>query len=273
MMIDYLNKFRIDNKTAFVIGGLGLIGKEISRAYAMGGAKVVILDIKKKEGKIFEKKMQSLGYNLSYIYFDCSKTNNLEKNFFKISKNFGKPDIFTNCSYPQTKDWSKNSFDKITYSSLRKNIDIHLNSYTWLAKLAAEIMVKKKNPGSIIQLSSIYGLVGQDTNIYKNTKMKENLSYSVIKGGIINLTRQMASYYGKFNIRVNSICPGAIKGHVAGLKLKQDSNFIKQYSKRTPLNRIGTAEEVASVALFLSSDAASYITGSTILVDGGKTSI
>ena len=96
-------------------------------------------------------------------------------------------------------------------------------------------MVKNKVSGSIIQLSSIYGLVGQDTNIYKSTKMKENLSYSVIKGGIINLTRQMASYYGKFNIRVNSICPGAIKGHVAGLQLKQDSNFIKQYSKTTPL--------------------------------------
>ena len=273
MMSNYLHKFRLDKKSAYVIGGLGLIGKEISKAYAMAGAKVIILDVKKKEGILFEKKMQNLGYKLKYIYFDCSKTKNLEKNFLKILRNCGKPNIFTNCSYPRTKDWSKNSFDKITYNSLRKNIDIHLNSYIWLAKLVAERMVKNKDSGSIIQLSSIYGLVGQDTNIYKNTKMKENLSYSVIKGGIINLTRQMASYYGKFNIRVNSICPGAIKGHVAGLQLKQDSNFIKQYSKTTPLKRMGNAEEVASVALFLASDAASYITGSTILVDGGKTAI
>ena len=134
-------------------------------------------------------------------------------------------------------------------------------------------MVKNKIAGSIIQLSSIYGLVGQDQNVYENTEIKENLSYSVIKGGIINLTRQMASYYGKFNIRVNSLCPGGIEGHIAGVKSNQDLNFIKQYSKKTPLKRLGKSEEVASVALFLSSEAASYVTGSTLIVDGGITSI
>jgi len=143
----------------------------------------------------------------------------------------------------------------------------------WLAKLVAENMVKNKIAGSIIQLSSIYGLVGQDQNVYENTEIKENLSYSVIKGGIINLTRQMASYYGKFNIRVNSLCPGGIEGHIAGVKSNQDLNFIKQYSKKTPLKRLGKSEEVASVALFLSSEAASYVTGSTLIVDGGITSI
>lgn len=272
-MIDYLNKFRLDKKTAYVVGGLGLIGREISMAYGMAGAKTIVLDIKKKEGLAFERKMQNLGYDLKYLFFDCAKTDKLEHNFSRVINKHKNLDIFINCSYPTTKDWSKNSFKQITFKSFKKNIDIHLNSYAWLSKLAAEIMSKRDRGGCIIQMGSIYGMIGQDANIYRNTRISENMTYSAIKGGIINLTRQIASHYGKFNIRCNSLCPGGLKGHVAGSKFKQDKNFIKQYSNKTLLKRLGYAEEVASVALFLSSEAASYITGSTIMVDGGITAV
>ena len=144
-----------------------------------------------------------------------------------------------------------------------------MNSYAWLGRLAAEAMVKKNKGGSIIQLSSIYGIVGQDLNIYEGTNMHENMAYAVIKGGITNLTRLMASYYGQYNIRINSLCPGGLKGHVAGKNDTQHPVFIKQYSKKTPLRRLGFSEEIASTALFLASAASSYITGATIMVDGG----
>ena len=270
-MIDYLKKFRVDKKTAFVVGGLGLIGKEVSTAYSMAGASTIVLDINEKKGLAFEKKIRNKGYNLKYVFFDCEKIENLEKNFSKIIKKFKSPEIFINCSYPRTEDWHQNSFNKVTLKSFKKNVDIQMNSYAWLAKLVAENMVKKNKGGSIIQMGSIYGTVGQDLNLYKNTHMEENMTYSLIKGGIINLSRQMASYYGRFNIRVNSLCPGGLEGHVAGVKKKQDKNFIRAYSNKTPLKRLGIASEIASTALFLSSDAASYITGSTILVDGGMT--
>ena len=152
-------------------------------------------------------------------------------------------------------------------------MDIHLNSYAWLGRLAAEAMVKKGNDGSIIQLGSTYGIVGQDLTIYQGTDMHENMTYAAIKGGITNLTRQMAAYYGKFNIRVNTLCPGGLKGHIAGKRDKQNPVFVKQYSKKTPLNRLGLPEEIASTALFLASDASSYITGSTFMVDGGWISV
>jgi NAD(P)-dependent dehydrogenase (short-subunit alcohol dehydrogenase family) len=83
----------------------------------------------------------------------------------------------------------------------------------------------------------------------------------------------LASYYGKFNIRINTLCPGGLVGHIAGKSDTQDPIFVKNYSKKTPLKRLGLAEEVASTALFLASDAASYITGSTVMVDGGWVSI
>ena len=172
-----------------------------------------------------------------------------------------------NCSYPRSHDWSDNSFSKVNLQTYKKNVDIHLNSYVWLAKFVAEKMMKRKKGGSIIQFSSTYGLVGQTMKIYKGTNIRESMTYSVIKGGISNLTRQMASYYGKYNVRVNSICPGGIQAKYMSEK------FVKNYNSVVPLGRLGQTSDVASAVLFLSSDASSYITGTDFLIDGGWTSI
>ena len=272
-MINYLKKFKLDDKIAFVVGGLGLIGEEIVSALSNAGAKTFILDINKEKGKAFENKLTKQNYDIEYIYFDCKDLKNIEKNFNHHIKKYSCPDIFVNCSYPRTTDWKDSSFSSLNLESFRQNIDFHLNSYAWLAKLTAEKMFNFKKEGSIIQLSSIYGIRGQDLNIYEGTNMNENVTYSVIKGGINNLTRQIASYYGKYNIRINSLISGGVKGHIAESKDKQDEIFIKQYSKRTPMKRLGNPSEVASSVLFLASDASSYITGSTLVVDGGWTAV
>ena len=110
--------------------------------------------------------------------------------------------------------------------------------------------------------------------MYENTNMSDSMIYAAAKGGITNLTRLMASYYGHFNIRVNTLCPGGLGGSpVAGKISPQDPIFVEQYSNKTPLKRMGRAEEAASAALFLASDAASYIIGTTLMVDGGWTAV
>ena len=270
-MPNYLNKFSLKNKTAFVVGGLGLIGAEISRALISAGAKVVMLDINEDKGKALENENQDKSNRLIFRTFDCSVVDQLDNNFSILIDEYGCMDIFINCSYPRTKDWGNSSFKDIKLETFQKNIVIHMNSYAWLARLAAEAMVKAGNDGSIIQLGSIYGLLAQDLSIYNNTKMHENMTYATIKGGIINLTRQMASYYGQYNIRVNTLCPGGLKGHSAGKSDTQDPVFIKNYSKKVPLKRLGYAEEIVPMALFLASEASSYITGATVMVDGGWT--
>jgi|TARA_B100001964_G_scaffold181599_1_gene200833 NAD(P)-dependent dehydrogenase (short-subunit alcohol dehydrogenase family) len=259
IMINYQNIFKNKNKLAYVVGGSGRIGSEITVALLSSGAKTIVLDVKKKKN-IFKK-------NCYFQYFDCSDTENLSNNFSKVLDKFGSPNIFINSSYPKTKDWPRNSFKDISYKSFKRNLDIHLNSYAWLAKLAAESMKIKKKGGSIIQLSSIYGVVAQDANIYKGTKMRESMTYALIKGGINNFTRQMASYYGKFNIRINSLCPGGVEDS------NHNSKFLKNYKFRVPLKRLCKKSDVASTVLFLSSNASSYITGTNIMVDGGWTCI
>ena len=263
MFKNYLDKIKLTNKKVYILGGCGLIGSKVVKNTLSVGAKVIILDIKKKK----------IPKNTKYEKFDCSKLKTLDKNFNKIIKRFGCPDIFINCSYPRTSDWAQCSFNKITLQRMTKNVEIHMNSYAWVAKMAAEKMIKNKIKGNIISLNSIYGLLGQDLSIYEKTSMTENMPYTMIKGGLVNLTRQMASYYGRFGVRVNSICSGGLKGHLAGKSSTLEPQFVKNYEKKVPLKRLGNAEEVANVVTFIASDAASYITGSNILVDGGWTVI
>jgi len=256
-----------------VIGGLGLIGREVSLAFASAGAKTIILDLGSEKVAAFEKELGEAGCDALFRPFDCANMKSLEQNFSNMLDELGCPDIFVNCSYPITEDWGKSSFREVTLASFRENVDIHMNSYAWLARLAAEAMAEGGKSGSIIQLGSIYGILGQDLTVYEGTDMHENMTYSVIKGGITNLTRQMASYYGKFNIRVNTLVSGGLSGHVAGKSDTQNPVFVKQYSNKTPLKRLGSVEEVASTALFLASEAASFITGATVMVDGGWSAV
>ena len=225
--------------------------KEVVNVLIAAGAKVIIIDnVKKKEIK-----------NATYEKIDITKLNQLTQNITRLIKKYKVPDCFINCSYPQTKDWSTNSYKKIKIQSFQKNISNHMNSFVWFAKIIADKM-KSKKKGSIVQLSSIYGILGQDVSLYKDTNMSESMSYATIKGGITNSVRSMAAYYGKYNIRVNALCPG-------GVKNKQNVKFIKRYIKKTPLNRMADPEDIANASLFLLSDASSYITGTTLLIDGG----
>ena len=220
--MNYTNKLNLNKKIAFVVGG-GLIGKEVITAFLDNGAKVVLLDIKNN--------LQTKNKNIHYEKFDISKLSQIEIKLKRIIKKHGLPNIFVNCSYPRTKDWKKNSFSKINLDSFRKNIDIHLNSFSWISKLIADRISKSKKGGSIINLGSIYGIVGQDLNTYLGTDMKESMTYSIIKGGLTNLSRQMASYYGKFNIRINTVCPGGVED------LKQTSMFKKKLFKKDTLEK------------------------------------
>ena len=174
--------------------------------------------------------------------------------------------------YLKDKYWENHSFDNSNINSFSKNIEINSFGIFLSSNLIAENMKKKNIKGSIILLNSIYGLVGQDMSVYKDSSIRENKIYSILKGGISNYVRQMASYYGKFNIRVNSICPGGIMDKNSK-KLEKNKSFVNAYINKVPLKRFGLPQDVALLSSFLSSDASSYITGQNIPLDGGWTSI
>jgi len=262
-MINYKEMFSLTGCEAYVIGGCGLIGSQIVSALEAFGASTTVFDLDVKNKKNNNK--------TKYIKFNCSNEKNVKNFFTKYLKKNKCPDILINASYPATKDWKKNSFNEINLVSYKKNIELHLNSYVWIAKIIADQMLKSSIHGSIIQLSSIYGLVAQDINLYKNTNIKENMTYGIIKSSTIHFTKQMASYYGRYNIRVNNLVIGGIKGHIKGSKKKQDKLFLRKFNIKVPLRRMGKPEEIASSVIFLASPASSYVTGSNIVIDGGFT--
>jgi NAD(P)-dependent dehydrogenase (short-subunit alcohol dehydrogenase family) len=126
-------------------------------------------------------------------------------------------------------------------------------------------MIKQKN-GSIVNLASIYGIVGPDFTVYEGTEMTMPAAYSAIKGGIVNFTRYLASYLGPNNIRINCVSPGGILDN-------QDIIFVENYNKKVPMKRMGLPNDISPIIAFLLSDDASYITGQNIAIDGGWTSI
>ena len=259
-------KNNLKNKLIFIVGGEGLIGSSIVEMLIKSKVKCISLDIKRK--KIIRNKF----YNFSY--FDISNLSSDSKAFYDVFNKFGCPDVFINCSYPRSTDWINGNFSKITYQFLKTNIDLQLSSFSWVSKVVAEKMKLNKKKGSIINFGSMYGSkVAQDLSLYKGTKMKENYAYNIVKAGLVGSSRMIASYYGRYGIRANLICPGAIEGHIAGKSKKQPKVFKRNLINRVPLRRLANPEEIANVAIFLSSDDSSYITGTEIVVDGGWTSI
>ncbi|MEF8847732.1 MAG: oxidoreductase [Candidatus Thermoplasmatota archaeon] len=255
-------KFELDGKVSVVTGGAGLIGKELVLALAEAGSTVIIADTNKKKGRDLEEKLSKEGLSVVYHQLDITSEKSIDDLIDFCNDEYRTIDVWINSAYPHTSDWGK-KFEKIKYESWKRNVDMHMNGYFLCCQKTAEYM-KKKERGVIINFGSIYGVVGPKFFIYGDAGMTSPAAYSAIKGGIINFTRYLATYYAPHNIRVNAICPGGVYNN-------QDEQFVKKYSKNTPLGRMAKPEEIAGPTLFLASDAASYITGQVLMVDGGWT--
>ena len=246
-------KYKLKDKIIVITGGNGLIGKEIVKQIKIEGGTCINLDINVQTS-----------LDLSNINCDITSKNSVNDAISKIVNKYEKIDGLINNAYPRTSDWGV-KFEKIKYSSWKSNIDFQLNSYFYLTQQVSNIMIKQ-NKGSILNMASIYGMVGPDFNLYKNTSMTMPAAYSAIKGALINFTRYLSSYLGKNNIRSNSISPGGIFNN-------QDKNFVKSYNNKVPLGRMGYPEDIAPAVIFFMSDASSYITGQNLAIDGGWTAI
>lgn len=195
---------------------------------------------------------------------DITSEESIKESIEKVISGFGRIDGLVNNAYPRTPDWGSD-FEDMTSESLKKNVDWQLNSYILMCQAVVKEM-KKKGCGSIVNISSIYGVVGNDFSIYKGTSINPSAPYSAIKGGLINFTRFLASKYGPNQIRVNAVSPGGIFDN-------QPESFVSRYEEKVPMKRMGNPKDIAPAVTFLLSDKAGYITGQNLIVDGGWTAI
>jgi NAD(P)-dependent dehydrogenase (short-subunit alcohol dehydrogenase family) len=240
------------DKVIIVTGGSGLLGREIIKNLESKGAIAINADINVFTD--FEKHTTNV---------DITSEESISNAIKWVVDSYGKIDGLVNNAYPRTKDWGT-KFEDITYESWQKNVDIQMNStFLFIQKIMPELL---KTKGSIVNMTSIYGLVGNDLTIYENTSINTAAPYSAIKGGVINFTRYLASYYGRQGVRVNCVSPGGIFDN-------QHETFVANYEKKVPMGRMGNPDDIAPAVSFLLSEEAKYITGQNIIVDGGWTAI
>ncbi len=245
---------KLDGKVIIVIGSNGLIGKEVIKKLDASNCKIIEADI---NSEVPSKR---------FFKLDIANNNSIDELIKHAMDLYGRIDGLVNLAYPRTKDWGL-KFENIPFSSWRENVDLQLNSNFYLIQKVIEIMKKQKS-GSIVNIASIYGVVGNDFSLYEEFGGTSPAAYSAIKGAIINLTRYLASYYGSYNVRVNCVSPGGVLDEE-----KQNPSFIERYSAKSPMKRLGRPDEMAGPIKFLLSEDSSYITGHNLLVDGGWTAI
>lgn len=243
----------LKNKIIIVTGGNGLLGSEIINKIELAGGKSINIDIN-----------HETTLDLSRIKCDITNYNEVMVAIDLVLSKYNKIDGLVNNAYPRTSDWGL-KFEDIVISSWQQNVDYQLNSYFFITQQVSKYMTNQKY-GSIVNIASIYGQVGPDFTIYEGTGMTMPAAYSAIKGGIINFTRYLASYFGNLNIRANSISPGGIYDN-------QNSVFVENYCKKVPMRRLGMPDDISPAVVFFLSDDSKYITRQNLNIDGGWTSI
>lgn len=248
----------IKDRIVIVTGGCGLIGREIVRELAVAGAKVVNADISLDTDP-----------DAGHFHLDLSDNASIDALVALTLERYGRIDALINSAYPHTRDWSDYFFEDEPFEHFKKNVELQLDSVFYLDQQVAKVMMRQK-AGSIVNFGSIYGIVGNDFTIYEEYGGTSTGAYCAIKGGIINFTRYLASYLGKWNVRVNCVSPGGVFDKDSP---EQNQIFLRNYTHKCPMKRMAEPEDIAPVAIFLISDMARYVTGQNIAADGGWTCI
>jgi NAD(P)-dependent dehydrogenase (short-subunit alcohol dehydrogenase family) len=260
--------YNLKGKVFVVTGGSGFIGGNLLKNLSSLGVKVACLDIVKPKIKL---------KNIFYYYCDITNEKDVNFNLNKILLKFKRIDTLINLAGLATPDMKKDEkiffkdFSDYDFNAWKKSLDINLNGMFLVTKHVTKVM-KKNKKGSIVNISSDLSIISPDHSLYKPNKkinykgvdFNTPISYSVSKTGILGFTRYLSTLLSKFNIRVNTISP-------AGIYNNQPSYFVKELAKRIPLGRMAKVQEISNAIIFLSSDAASFVTGSNFVIDGGRT--
>ncbi len=248
----------LKNKNIILTGGSGFLGKQITEAFKSYGSNVIILDIIKPK-------------NIDKIkFYKCditneSKVKKVAKKILKENKNI---DVLINNAasdyVPKKKNYNL-SLEQISLEIWKKDLEVGLNGSFICTKVFGSIMASKKK-GVILNISSDLSIIAPNQKLYKGLNFIKPVTYSVVKQGINGLTKYTAAYWAEKNVRCNAIAPGGIQNN-------QNKLFLSKIKKVIPLKRLAKKNEYNDLILFLCSDSSSYMTGSIVVADGGRTII
>jgi len=253
----------LKNKIVVITGGAGLIGKGFVKAVVENGGTAIIADIDEITGnKVKDEISKESGSDkIEFVKLDMTSRQSIQDLIDVIINKHKVIDALVNNAYPRNKNYGR-KFEDVTYEDFCENLNLHLGGYFLMSQEISRVMVNQKR-GVIVNIASIYGFMAPRFELYENAGFTSPVEYSAIKGALLSLTKYLASYLGKHDIRVNAISPGGVHDN-------QPESFVTQYSKKTVIgNRMADADDLTGALIFLLSDASKYVTGQNIVVDGG----
>ena len=268
--------FRLDGKVIVITGAVGLLGREHAYAIAKYGGTPILLDLcqeavnKLADDLNCEFKTGAIGFSV-----DITNESQIKKNTESLIKKFKKIDGLVNnaANNPKVENSNEVNFSRLENFALdvwENDSAVGLTVAFLCAKYYGAKIAKNSNGGVIINIASDLGLIAPDQGLYKENNVPDELqnvkpvTYSVVKSGLIGLTRYLATYWPEKNLRCNALCPG-------GIENGQPEEFLREVSKRIPMKRLAQSNEYHSALVWMLSDSSSYLNGAIVPVDGGRT--
>lgn len=256
----------LSGRVVIITGGAGHIGKTFGEALAEVGARIVVLDVvAEATGMAAASLAADFGVETMALTVDLEREAEVRSVAEQVLARFGRIDVLiNNASFVGTSeltDWVV-PFARQGEGAWRRALEVGLTAPVFLIQHCCEAL-KASGHGSVINVGSTYGVSGPDMRLYEGTKMGNPAAYGAAKGGLIQMTRWLATALAP-DVRVNCISPG-------GVWRQQPEAFHERYVARTPLGRMASEEDFKGAVVFLASDLSSYVTGQNLMVDGGWT--
>jgi NAD(P)-dependent dehydrogenase (short-subunit alcohol dehydrogenase family) len=266
--------FDLTGRVAVITGGTGLLGQQHAEAVAGAGGIPVLADIRleavEPQGSAFK---QRFGAQASAIQTDISDPESIKALLGEVLKRFGRVDILINnaANNPKMEKTADVEFSRLENFPLKQweaDLSVGLTGAFLCSQILGSEMAKQKR-GVIVNVASDLAVIAPDQRLYRKPGLSDEqqpvkpVTYSVVKTGLIGLTRYLATYWAEAGIRVNAISPGGVYNN-------QPEEFIQRLANLIPLGRMANANEYQAAILFLCSDASSYMTGTNLVIDGGR---
>ncbi|MBI2274137.1 MAG: SDR family oxidoreductase [Bacteroidetes bacterium] len=271
-----MNIFSLTGKIVVITGASGLLGREHAKAILTAGGIPILLDINLQNLEELAKELNTtFNVEIPYYLVDITNEDAVMTNARDIKDRFGKIDGLVNnaANNPKVENSSEKNFSRLEFFSSEvwnKDLAVGLTGAFLCTKHYGYIISQNPDGGSIVNISSDLGIIAPDQRLYSIPGLPDHLqpvkpvTYSVVKTGLIGLTKYISTYWVDKNVRCNVICPGGVENN-------QDSAFISELIKRIPMGRMAQKDEYHGVLIFLLSNASVYMTGAILSVDGGRT--
>lgn len=257
-----LDRFSLQGKIALVTGGAGpQFGSSISEGLAEAGATLIVASRSFARCEEFAATLRRQAFAAHAMTVDITDPESIRGLHDEVIQRFGRLDVLVNCAVSiKSGSFESQTPDDWLHGARGNMVGLMAACQCFIPDMLAQ------RSGSIINVSSIYGVVANDPTLYVGTDMKQPPDYTFVKAGMVNFTRYLANYYGKQGIRANCISPG-------GYFNNQPEPFLRRYCERVPIGRMLNREDIKGAAVFLASPASEYVTGVNLMVDGGWTSL